>query len=131
MFLPLQYFHAAAHPFQGGVLTLVPFIGALGLIAGCVIGILQQRRELLLFFSPFIASQCYVTLALFFDGRFPGDASLLPLCMFIFPQIALIAYIAHKLKGARLATLGLTVFSLSYTWLAYLVGQMAWTDTWL
>jgi transposase len=32
MFLPLQYFHAAAHPFQGGVLTLVPFIGALGLM---------------------------------------------------------------------------------------------------
>jgi hypothetical protein len=52
-------------------------------------------------------------------------------CIFTFLQIALIGYVVYGLRGARLATLALTVFSLSYVWFAYFIGQMAWTDTWL
>jgi hypothetical protein len=91
----------------------------------------QRRRELFLFFFPFIASECYVAVTWFFHGQLPGNASLLPICIFTFLQIALIAYLVYRLRQARLATLALTVFSLSYAWFAYFFGQMAWTNTFL
>ena len=113
MFLPLQYFHAAAHPFKAGVLTLIPFIGTLGLIAGLVIGTLQRKRELFLFFLPFVASECYCSIALFFHGQLHGNATVAPVCLFAFLEFLLIAYVAYKCRRASISTVVLTVFSLS------------------
>ena len=129
--LVVQYFTTAARPLQAGMLTLIPFIGTLGLVAGLVMGIAQRRRPLFLFFFPFVVSECYVAIATWFHGRLPGNTSLVLICMFTFLQLALIGYVAYRVRGARFAALALTVFSLSYAWFAYFFGQMAWTDTWL
>lgn len=130
MLIP-QYFAAAAGTFRGGILSLIPFIGLVCLLAGAVAGIVERRRALWFFSFPFIVSECYVAIAGFYHGRLSGDATLAPICMFGFLQIALIAYLAYRLRSAGLAVWPLTVFSLSYAFFAYFVGQMLWTDTYL
>jgi len=72
-----------------------------------------------------------MTIARWFHGQLAGDASLVPACIFISVQTALIGYVGYRARRTRLATLALMVFSLSHTWFAYFVGQMAFTDTWL
>ena len=106
-------------------------IGIGGLFAGAVIGSLQRRRELFLFAFPYAVSQCYMTVVSQFEGQLPGRASLVPAWIFVSVQIALIGYIAYRARRARLAVLALTASSLSYTWFAYFVGMMAFSDTWL
>jgi len=94
-------------------------------------GIIERSRALFLFFLPFVVSEYYVAIAGFFHGRLSAQATVLPVCIFAFVQIALIAYIAYRLRAAKLAGWSLTVFSLSYAAFAYFIGQMAWTDTFL
>jgi hypothetical protein len=91
----------------------------------------RRRAPLFLFFLPFVVSECSVRIAGVFHGRLSAQATVVPVCIFAFVQIALVAYIAYGLKAAKLAGWALTVFSLSYAAFAYFTGQMSWTDTFL
>lgn len=129
--LPVWYFSTIAHPFQAGILSLIPFIGILGLVAGALIGIVQRRRALLLFVFPFALSECYVAIAGWLRGQLHGDASLTPSCIFIFVQLALISYFVYASRQSRVASFAFTIFSASYALFALFVGGMAFADNWL
>ena len=129
--LPVWYFSTITHPFQAGILSLIPSVGILGLIAGIAMGIVQRKRALLLFVFPFAVSECYVAIAGSFRGQVRGSASLLPFCIFIFVQLLLIGYVLYKSRQARVATFALTIFSVSYALFALFVGGMAFADDWL
>ncbi len=129
--VPVWYFSTITHPFQAGILSLIPFVGILGLVAGGVMGIVQRKRALLLFFFPFAVSEFYVAIAGLFRGQLRGNASLLPFCTFIFVQLLLIGYSAYKSRHAHIATIALAIFSASYALFALFVGGMAFADDWL
>lgn len=129
--LPAWYFSTITHPFQAGILSLIPFVGILGLVAGVATGIVQRRRAVLLFIFPFAVSECYVAIAGWFRGQLRGNASLLPFCIFIFVQLLLIGYSVHKSRHARVAAFAFTIFSVSYALFALFVGGMAFADDWL
>ncbi len=129
--LPVWFFAAVAHPLQAGSLTVIPFLGTLGLIVGTTMAIVQRSRALFLFFFPFVVSECYVAIAGSFRGQVHGQLLLVPLWIFIFVQMALVGYLVFRVRQIRLATLAFTAFSLSYAYIAWLVGQMAFTDTWV
>ena len=50
---------------------------------------------------------------------------------FAFLQVALIPCLTYRTRTAGLAVWALTVFSLSYAFFACLLGEMAWTNTFL
>ena len=129
--LPVWYFSTIAHPLQAGILSLVPFVGILGLIAGGLVGIFQRRRALFLFVFPFAVSECYVAIAGSFRGQLRGNASLVPSCVFIFVQLVLIGYFVYKSRQSRLGSFAFTIFSVSYALFALFVGGMAFADSWL
>jgi hypothetical protein len=95
-------------------LALIPSIGVICLFAGVLMAIIERRRAPFLFFFPFAISECYVRIAGVFHGRLSAQATVVPVCIFAFVQIALVAYIAYRLRAAKLAGWALTVFSLSY-----------------
>jgi hypothetical protein len=96
--LPVWFFAPVAHPhpLRAGSLSVIPFIGALGLIAGTVLGIVQRSRTLFLFFFPFLVSECYVAIAALFQGQVHGQALLVSFCIFTFVQIVLIGYVVFR-----------------------------------
>ena len=129
--LPVWYFSAIANPFRAGILSFIPFVGTLGLVAGGVIGVVQRARALLLFFFPFAVSECYVAIAGSLRGQLRGNESLAPSCIFILVQLALIGYFVYRGRRARLAALALSLFSASYALFALFVGGLAFADDWL
>lgn len=131
MLIPQYFAAAASNPFRAGLLALIPLVGVFRLVLGVVIGIVERRRTLWLFVFPFVVSECYVGIAAMFHGRLSGEATLVPICIFAFLQIALAGYVVYRLRRAGLAMWALTVFSLSYAYFAYFCAQMAWTDTYL
>ena len=129
--LPVSYFRAVTHCLRGAVSTSTPFIATLALSAGAVTGIIQRRRTLFLFLFPFVVSELFVAIAGWLRGQLRGNASLLPFYVFTVVQVALTAYLLYRVRGARFATLALTVFSASYAFWALFAGGMAFADDWL
>lgn len=129
--LPAWYFEASLHPLRAGVLSFFPFLGTLGLLAGAAMGLLKRRSSLALFFPSFAASECYVAIAGLLRGQLRGNASLVPFCIFVLVQLVLVGHFAYRARRAPLAVLAFTVFLLSYAFLAWLIGGMAFADSWL
>jgi len=114
-----------------GLLSLIPFIGTVALVAGAVLGILRRRPLLFVFLlSPFL-SECYVGIAGALRGQLRGNASLGPVCIFAVIQTWLILFPVYRLKGARLPASALALFCMSYGLFAWFVGAMAFADDWL
>ena len=129
--VPVWYFAGVAHPFKSGMLSFIPFLGTVGLVAGGLSALVQRRRALLLFAFPFLLSEAYVFVAGRFEGQFRGSASLLPEWLFLITQAALIAHLVYKSRQTWLTSLALAVFSLSYALFALFIGGMAFAEDWL
>jgi hypothetical protein len=129
--LPVWYFSALAHPFAAGILSLLPSLGTVGLAVGLFAGFSRRTRALLLFLCPLILSEVYVAIAGFNRGRLRGNASALPLCLFFLAQIALLIYILYKTRKILSASIGLSIFSVSYALFAAFIAGMSFADDWL
>ena len=132
MSLPLWYFSGALTvAFEASVLSVVPLIGTLALIAGVAIGAVKRAGSLLFFlFSPRI-SEFYVTIAGAMRGQVRGNAGLVPSWIFVGIQAVLIVLLIYKSKGIRWAAYSLSLFCASYAFYAWFVGGMAFADSWI
>jgi hypothetical protein len=61
----------------------------------------------MLFFLPFLLSETYVAIAGFFRGEVRGNASLLPSCLFMLTQIALVVFLVYRTRRIVSASLAL------------------------
>ena len=129
--LPKWYFSTILVPFSTNLLTLIPMLGILSLAIGVLLGLLQGRRDLLLFLLLPAASQALVVISGLMRGEFPDGASDPYLWAFILLQVAAAGYLVFRLSGARWAATALAIFSVSYARFAALVAGMSFADIWL
>jgi hypothetical protein len=132
--VPVDYFWTIASPFSTDLLTIVPVLGILSLAIGVVTGIAKREKRLLLFLLLPAASQFLLVVAGFARGAFrhnPSHLSLWIIWTFIMLQIAGAAYLAWRLKGARVPAAAMGVFTSSYAFMAAFVASMALNDDWL
>jgi hypothetical protein len=109
-------------------------LGILSLAIGVVTGIAKREKRLLLFLLLPAASQILLVVAGFARGAFRHNRSQLSLWIiwtFILLQIAGAAYLAWRLKGARVPAAATGVFTSSYAFIAAFVASMALNDDWL
>jgi hypothetical protein len=128
--LPLWYLSALLVPLSGGVLTAVPAVGAVCLLAGTLIGLRARRRSLLLHLLPFALTEALMVAAGLLRGE--GGAYTGPaLLSFLLIQAALLLYVGYRTRDARVAGALLTIFSGTYALFGASVASMAISDTWL
>ena len=133
MALPSWYFGAASNPFSGGALTLVPAVGALSLIVGTILGVIQRKRDLLWFLVLFALSEMLVVIAGVMRGQVRPMSGPLNVWLYVFLglQLVLSGYLIYRIKGARTSATALGVFSVTYAATATFVAAMSFTDSWL
>ena len=132
--LPSWYLEGAAHPLSAGALTLIPAIGLFALLLGAVLGVAARRRELLWFLLLFGLSEVLVGLAGLMRGQVRPSASdglAAILYAFLGLQLSVSVYLLYRIRGARLATAALGIFSVTYAAYAIFIAGMSFTDTWL
>jgi|ERR1039458_5269968 hypothetical protein len=129
--LPVWFCSALKDPFGAGLLSEIPLIGILSLVAGVIGGLVQRRFPLLLFLLPIVQSECYVAIAGMLRGQVRGGASIAPLCIFLGLQACMIGLLIYRSKGARLTATLLALFCLSYALFASVVAGMAFANDWL
>ena len=132
--VPVDYFWTIVSPFSTDLLTIVPVLGILSLAIGVVTGIAKREKRLFLFLLLPAASQMLLIVAGFARGALrhnPNHLSLWMFWTFILFQIAGAAYLAWRLKGARVPAAALGVFTSSYGFMAAFVASMALNDDWL
>jgi hypothetical protein len=78
------------------VLSEIPFLGMLSLLAGSIIGISQRRLQLLLFLVSIAASETFVAIAGMLRGQMRGRASYAPFWLFLGLQVFLLSVLIHR-----------------------------------
>jgi hypothetical protein len=127
--LPIWYFATLLNPLAASWLSLVPASGAVCLLVGLVLALYRRERNALWALLPFALSHIFVFITGTMRGAAAGITPLLVL--FVVVQVPLSVWILIRCRGSRVAGLFLCWFSLTYAALAYLVGAMSFTDTWL
>ena len=116
---------------NSGVLSIIPFIGVVALLAGVVAAAAARSRWLLLFVCSPVLSECYVLIAGSMRGQVRGSASLIPFLVFSATQVLLSGFLIYRLKRSRFAACALGLFCVSYAFIAVIVGGMAFADDWI
>lgn len=113
-----------------GIIGIMPKVGAIALLTGVVFGSVQRQRSLLLFIIPVATAHVFVTAAGLFERSIPypshDGAVTVP---FLLVQLAICTYLVFR--TARLASLFVAIFALTYSWFAGFIGAMALTGDWL
>jgi len=116
---------------NSGVLSIIPFIGVVALLAGVVASLATPKRLVLLFVLSPVLSECYVGIAGSMRGQVRGSASLIPFLVFSATQVLLSGFLIYRLKRSRFAACALGLFCVSYAFIAVIVGGMAFADDWI
>ena len=113
-----------------GIIGIMPKVGAIALLAGIIFGFVQRQRSLLLFFIPVVTAHVFVAVAGLFERSitYPSNDGVATV-PFLLVQVAICTYLVFK--TARLASLSLAIFALTYSWFAGFIGAMALTGDWL
>ena len=129
--LPSWYFPLVLSLFDGDILTAIPALGFIALLIGGGKAFLRRDSRLLLFVVPVLLSEGIVAVAGFMRGQLLAGGALVAVVVFLGIQTVLALYLIVRLRGARLAAVALSVFSLSYGAFAAFIAGMSFTDQWL
>ena len=130
--LPRWYLGAVLTPLSAGLLTFVPAVGTLCLVAGVAIGGLRREVRLLPFTLPFALTEVLAAVAGALRGRFRDHPTGgIVLLAFLVVQLLLPIYLAYSQKGARLPATLLAIFSVTYAAHGAFVAAMSFDDSWL
>ena len=125
----LEWYLDAIFASDLGILGIIVKVGGIALIAGVILGLIERQRSLLLFFVPFVTAHIFVAGAELFERSmtYPNDGTAT--YPFLLTQLAICTYLVFK--TARVASLFLAIFVLTYSWFAAFLGSMALTGNWL
>lgn len=128
--LPFWYLDAALNipkePFG-----LIVSVGFICLLIGCIWGVVIREKRLSAFLLPFAASQIFVAISGFMQGKVAEPMASLVLLSFITLQLAGAGYLIFTLKGARLPATLLAIFAMSYAAFAAFIAAMAFANDWI
>ena len=124
--VPLMYFRLLHTDY--GLLSIVAWVGLLGLIGGVAMGLHRRRKSLLWFLIPTLLSHFYFVLHLvlhpyLYGTLFLGSSDPLPPA-FIIVELTILLALIIRLKGARMPAALLSVFCGAYTLIAIGVANM-------
>ena len=128
--VPEWYFSCLARPFGGGLLTIIPAIGAFCLLVGLIIGLARPRWRLTIFLLPFFLTEILVAVSGFYRGKGGAAASYAS-------DVAMLATVILSIlgiyicKGTRISACLLSVFSITYYLFGVFVATMSFSDDWL
>lgn len=129
--LPRSYLAAALTPLSAGILTAVPAVGTLCLVAAAI-GVLRREARLLPFMLPFALTEVLAAVTGALRGQVrKSSAGGGVLLAFLATQLLTSIYLTYSRKGARLPAVLLATFSITYAAHGAFIAAMAFDDSWL
>jgi len=129
--VPQWYFATLAHPFEAGLVSLIPVGGIVCLAVGVIVGAVKRQWNLFRFAASVVISAAFVAAAGVLRDRLAEEIGLLVTFVFLVFQLVLVGYLVYRAKGARPAAIALALFCLSYALFTAFVAAMAFSNDWL
>jgi hypothetical protein len=115
--VPEMYFRLL-HP-DFGLMSIVAWVGLLGLLGGLVLGLRSKNKRLLWFLVPILFSHFYLAFylaaAFLFQSVSPAALTDFTSLVFIAIEVSILLALSIRLKGARIPAAALSVFCGAYT----------------
>jgi len=126
MATPVMYFRLLHIDY--GLMSVIAWLGLLGLIGGLALGLRSKRKGLLWFLVPFLLSHFYLVFHLglisLLQALFSSEVFDYISVVFIVIEISILLTLLVRLKGVRIPAASLSVFCGAYTITAIGVAHM-------
>lgn len=129
--VPQWYFATLAHPFEAGLVSLIPVGGIVCLVVGVILGARNRQWALFRFAASVVISAAFVAAAGVLRDRLAEEIGLLATFVFFAFQLVLAVYLVYRAKDARPAAVALALFCLSYALFTGFVAALAFSNDWL